>query len=71
MAEGFHGAVDEAEVVLAEKICLADPRVQAEIAKLKLPAGSVVVCDPWIWGADGVDDARRQYQVSYTFVSCR
>lgn len=33
---------------------LADPGVQAEIAKLKLPEGSVVVSDPWIYGSDGI-----------------
>ena len=43
----WHGPVDDEEAVLAEKICLEDPRVQAEIAKLKLPVGSVIMCDPW------------------------
>ena len=51
-------------MLLAEKICLEDPAVQAEIGRLNLPKGSVVLSDPWIWGADGVDDAQRQYQVS-------
>lgn len=45
----FHGPGDDAEVVAVEKIALADPRTKAEIEKLKLPKGAVVVCDPWIW----------------------
>jgi primary-amine oxidase len=45
----FHGPVDDAEIVLVEKIALEDPRTKAEIEKLKLPEGAVVVCDPWIW----------------------
>ncbi|EXJ84058.1 primary-amine oxidase [Capronia epimyces CBS 606.96] len=59
---GFHGPCDDAEILEAERITLADPRVQAEIKKLQLPPGATVVCDPWIWGADGVADDVRQYQ---------
>ncbi|KAK6077890.1 copper amine oxidase [Seiridium cupressi] len=58
----FHGPIDEAEIIAVEKVALEDPRTQAEIEKLKLPEGAVVVCDPWIWGADGVSDDVRQYQ---------
>jgi len=36
---GFHGSCDDAEILLAEKITLADPRVQEEIEKLQLPPG--------------------------------
>ena len=46
---GFHGPCDDDEILTAEKMTLADSRVQAEIAKLQLPDGAVVVCDPWIW----------------------
>lgn len=59
---GFHGPGDDEEVLLAEKVALEDPRTKAEIEKLQLPPGAVVVCDPWIWGADGVADDVRQYQ---------
>jgi primary-amine oxidase len=45
----FHGPIDEAEIIAVEKIAVEDPRTQAEIEKLKLPEGAVVVCDPWIW----------------------
>ena len=33
-----------------ERVALEDEGVKAEIAKLKLPEGSVVVVDPWIYG---------------------
>jgi primary-amine oxidase len=46
---GFHGPTDDDEILEAERITLADPRVQEEISKLKLPEGATVVCDPWIW----------------------
>lgn len=45
-----HSNGDSAEIVEIEKICLADKRVQAEIAKLQLPEGAVVISDPWIYG---------------------
>lgn len=45
----FHGPVDESEIITVEKIALEDPRTKAEIEKLQLPEGTVVVCDPWIW----------------------
>jgi primary-amine oxidase len=46
----MHANGDGEEIMAIEKALLADPDVQAEIAKLKLPEGSVVVSDPWIYG---------------------
>ncbi len=46
-----HANGDGEEIVAIEKAALADAGVQAEIAKLKLPEGSVVVSDPWIYGS--------------------
>ncbi len=43
---GLHGSCDDEEILEAERITLADPRVQEEIRKLELPEGTVVVCDP-------------------------
>lgn len=45
-----HANGDGEEIIAIEKVVLADPGVQAEIAKLKLPEGTVVVADPWIYG---------------------
>ncbi len=46
----LHANGDGEEIIAIEKALLADPSVQAEIAKLKLPEGSVVISDPWIYG---------------------
>lgn len=46
----LHANGDGEEIIAIEKAILADPEVQAEIAKLKLPDGSVVTSDPWIYG---------------------
>lgn len=46
----MHAPGDGEEIIKIEKIMLEDPGVQAEIAKLKLPEGAVVVSDPWIYG---------------------
>jgi hypothetical protein len=45
-----HPNSDGDEIVAVEKALLAHPEVQAEIAKLKLPEGTVLVADPWIYG---------------------
>lgn len=45
-----HAPGDGEEIIKIEKTMLEDPGVKAEIAKLKLPEGAVVVSDPWIYG---------------------
>lgn len=46
-----------------EAIVLADERVQAELARLQLPAGAVVQPEPWPYGTDSFAPEKRQYQV--------
>ncbi|KAI5776904.1 copper amine oxidase [Geopyxis carbonaria] len=60
--KGHHGFADGPQILEMEQIALADPTVQAEIAKLQLPEGSTVISDPWIYGSDGVADQRLQFQ---------
>ncbi|KAL8755637.1 MAG: hypothetical protein Q9199_003507 [Rusavskia elegans] len=62
LGQGIHGPGDAEEILLVEKIALGDKAVQAEIAKLKLPEGTAVISDPWIYGSDGVNDEERMYQ---------
>jgi Cu2+-containing amine oxidase len=57
-----HANGDGDEIIAIEKIALADSKVQAEIAKLELPKGTVVISDPWIYGSDGIGDEERLYQ---------
>ncbi|OTB08229.1 hypothetical protein M426DRAFT_317341 [Hypoxylon sp. CI-4A] len=63
----IHGNVDFGEVVEVEKAVMEAPEVQAEIAKLKLSSHLEVIPEPWIFGSDGENDLKRQYQV-YMFV---
>lgn len=46
----IHAPGDGDEIIAIEKAMLEDEGVKAEIAKLKLPEGTVVVTDPWIYG---------------------
>lgn len=46
----IHAPGDGEEIVAIEKAMMEDEGVKAEIAKLQLPEGSVVVSDPWIYG---------------------
>lgn len=46
----IHAPGDGEEIIAIEKAMMEDEGVKAEIAKLQLPEGSVVVSDPWIYG---------------------
>lgn len=50
LGPNVHGNGDGEEIIAMERICLDDEKVQAEIAKLELPEGTVVIVDPWIYG---------------------
>ena len=45
-----HAPLDAEEILEFEQLSIEDESVQAEIAKLKLPEGTKIVCDPWIYG---------------------
>lgn len=53
---GKHPYIDSAYMQAVENACRADPRVEAEIQKLKLPAGATVVVEPWAYATDGMND---------------
>lgn len=50
LGQYVHSNATNDEIILVEKIALEDEGVKAEIAKLKLPEGAVVISDPWIYG---------------------
>ena len=50
LGPNIHGPVDGEEILMVEKIALEDEGVQAEIVKLNLPKGTVLISDPWIYG---------------------
>lgn len=45
--EGYHAHADGQEIVKVEEVVLQDEGVKAELAKLELPEGTVVISDPW------------------------
>jgi len=51
LGPNMHANGDAEELGAVEEILLKDPGVLAEIEKLKLPEGAVLVSDPWIYGA--------------------
>ncbi|KAK5114535.1 hypothetical protein LTR62_002470 [Meristemomyces frigidus] len=65
LGPNFHAPGDGEEIIAIERIALEDPGVQAELAKMQLPEGAVVVVDPWIYGADGVNDDERMWQTFF------
>lgn len=50
LGPNVHSNADGTEILEVEKVALADEGVKAEIAKLKLPEGTVIISDPWIYG---------------------
>ena len=46
----MHAPGDGEEILALERIAIEDEGVQKELAKLKLPEGTKVCADPWIYG---------------------
>jgi Cu2+-containing amine oxidase len=53
---GKHPYIDSAYMQAVESACRADPRIEVEIQKLKLPEGGTVVIEPWAYATDGMSD---------------
>ncbi|KAK3672150.1 hypothetical protein LTR78_007903 [Recurvomyces mirabilis] len=63
LGANIHAPGDGEEIVAIERIALEDEGVQAELAKMQLPEGAQIVVDPWIYGADGINDDERMWQL--------
>ena len=50
LGKNEHAPIDGDEILRTERAVVEDEGVKAEIAKLNLPEGAKVVCDPWIYG---------------------
>jgi len=50
LGPNIHSNADGEEILAVEKAALEDEGVKAELAKLQLPEGTVVISDPWIYG---------------------
>lgn len=57
MEPHVHAPNDSEEVFAIEGAVLKHARVQEELAKLHLPTGTHIVCDPWIYGMLTTPDA--------------
>uniref|UniRef100_A0A093VM82 Amine oxidase n=1 Tax=Talaromyces marneffei PM1 TaxID=1077442 RepID=A0A093VM82_TALMA len=66
--DGHHAYVDAGEMKKCEKACLDDSRVQAAIKALQLPEGAVVVCDPWTYSPDGMNDMTRRCVMCFFYM---
>lgn len=50
LGPNIHAPLDAEVIIRMEKVAFENEKVQAELKKLQLPEGSVVVCDPWPYG---------------------
>ena len=54
------------EIERMHDIAMKSDLVQKEIKRLRLIEGTEVVCEPWPYGKDGIDDDERLFQVFFT-----
>ncbi|KAL9634222.1 MAG: hypothetical protein Q9164_004221 [Protoblastenia rupestris] len=57
-----HAPADNTEIAAVEEAVFNDAGVQAELKKLGLPKETKFICDPWIYGSDGINDSKRMFQ---------
>ncbi|KAJ5108251.1 copper amine oxidase [Penicillium angulare] len=60
--ESIHGPADLDEVAAVEALVRNDASVQEALKKINIKDTSLVVIEPWVYGSDGIQDERRQYQ---------
>ena len=58
----IQGPIDLDEYKDVEQACLTNSMVLKEIEKMKLPEGTKIICDPWIYGTDDPNETRRLAQ---------
>jgi primary-amine oxidase len=57
-----HGPGTPEEIERMHDIAMKSDLVKKEIDRLKLIEGAKVVCEPWPYGKDGIDDEQRRFQ---------
>ncbi|KAH6629136.1 copper amine oxidase [Boeremia exigua] len=65
--EGKHSYIDAAYMQDVERACIADARVQSEIAKLALPEGASVIVEAWAYATDGASDMARRITMCWFY----
>lgn len=58
-----HGPGTPEEMERMHEVAMESDLVKKEIARLKLIDSSDVICEPWPYGKDGIDDNERLFQV--------
>ncbi|KAH9903550.1 copper amine oxidase [Xylariomycetidae sp. FL2044] len=66
--EGKHSYIDSNYMKEVEAACNADPGVQAEIKKLKLPEGATVCVEPWAYATDGENDMSERTSMCWFYM---
>lgn len=57
---GKHPYIDSEYMKDVEQACLADSRVQQELASLNIPRDASIVAEPWAYATDGMNDMNRR-----------
>ncbi|PHH52178.1 Copper amine oxidase 1 [Ceratocystis fimbriata CBS 114723] len=66
--KGKHSYIDANFMGRVQDACLADASIQAEIAKMALPAGSSVVVEPWEYSTDGLNDVSKRTTMCWFYL---
>lgn len=65
---GKHPYIDSDYMQTVEKLCMADPRVQEQIAHLQLPDGASVIVEAWAYATDGTNNmSQRTTMVNHSY----
>ncbi|OQE24720.1 hypothetical protein PENSTE_c007G01158 [Penicillium steckii] len=65
---GRHSYIDSNYMQAVEKACRADPRIDDEIKKLKLPPGATVVIEAWAYATDGMNDMNKRTTMCWFYM---
>jgi primary-amine oxidase len=65
---GRHPHVDGNDMVVNERACLSDPRVQAAIKEMTLPEGAEIRIEPWTYATDGANDMTQKITMCYFYM---
>jgi primary-amine oxidase len=57
------------EMERMHEVAMRSDLVKKEIQRLKLVEGTEVVCEPWPYGKDGINDDERLFQVTFDYHS--
>ncbi|RSL89387.1 hypothetical protein BHE90_017169 [Fusarium euwallaceae] len=65
---GRHPYIDSQYMREVEQACLADSRVQKELALLNIPSDASIVAEPWAYATDGMNDMTRRLTMVWFYM---